>query len=225
MMHGRESRTCHSSCEAGEQSGAIRCGASGAKGGDQGNARHQSMLRTLYRVQHVTRGPHAYTCLICVRTRGRSRMKVHVRICGRDEVTRVPAAMMFFRHPIVFRFRTPPTRAGLNFGSDWNLGLNFNGSKNSPTFPAQNAPVCGTFSIWEHPKIPSQVQPYRSRTDPSSGPLSPATESAPRCDLQDHIDPAARRGRGRVVSRSPSARGSSCSALRAFPDVGHELHR
>jgi hypothetical protein len=26
----------HSSCEAGEQSGAIRCGASGAKGGDQG---------------------------------------------------------------------------------------------------------------------------------------------------------------------------------------------
>src|SRR6202045_4920628 len=26
----------HSSCEAGEQSGAIRCGAGGAKGGDQG---------------------------------------------------------------------------------------------------------------------------------------------------------------------------------------------
>jgi hypothetical protein len=32
----REVGLCHSSCEAGEQSGAIRCGASGAKGGDQG---------------------------------------------------------------------------------------------------------------------------------------------------------------------------------------------
>jgi hypothetical protein len=32
----REVGLRHSSCEAGEQSGAIRCGASGAKGGDQG---------------------------------------------------------------------------------------------------------------------------------------------------------------------------------------------
>ena len=47
MMHGHEkSRLRHSSCEADEQSGAIRCGAirgganrcgvGGAKGGDQG---------------------------------------------------------------------------------------------------------------------------------------------------------------------------------------------
>jgi hypothetical protein len=33
----REVGLRHSSCEAGEQSGAIRCGASGAKGGDQGS--------------------------------------------------------------------------------------------------------------------------------------------------------------------------------------------
>jgi hypothetical protein len=32
MMHGQR----HSSCEADEQSGAIRCGVGGAKGGDQG---------------------------------------------------------------------------------------------------------------------------------------------------------------------------------------------
>ena len=37
MMHGREkSRPRHSSGEADEQSGAIRYGASGAKGGGQG---------------------------------------------------------------------------------------------------------------------------------------------------------------------------------------------
>ena len=37
MMHGHEkSALRHSSCEADEQSGANRCGAGGAKGGDQG---------------------------------------------------------------------------------------------------------------------------------------------------------------------------------------------
>ena len=37
MMYGREkSNFAHSSCEAGEQGGAIRRGAGGAKGGDQG---------------------------------------------------------------------------------------------------------------------------------------------------------------------------------------------
>ena len=38
----------HSSCEAGEQSGAIRCGAGGAKGGDQGEcglAKHAQDFR------------------------------------------------------------------------------------------------------------------------------------------------------------------------------------
>ena len=35
-VRAREVGLRHSSCEAGEQSGAIRCGASGAKGGDQG---------------------------------------------------------------------------------------------------------------------------------------------------------------------------------------------
>jgi hypothetical protein len=56
MMHGRgKSDEAHSSCEAGEQGKAICCGVGGAKGRGQGNARHQSMLRTLCRVQHVTR--------------------------------------------------------------------------------------------------------------------------------------------------------------------------
>jgi hypothetical protein len=36
MMHGREVGLFHSSWEADEQSGAICCGVSGAKGGDQG---------------------------------------------------------------------------------------------------------------------------------------------------------------------------------------------
>ena len=40
MMHGHaEVALRHSSCEADEQSGAIRCGAGGAKGGDQGERR------------------------------------------------------------------------------------------------------------------------------------------------------------------------------------------
>src|SRR5260370_36264387 len=41
----REVGLRHSSCEAGEQSGATRCGAGGAKGGDQGEcgpAKHAS---------------------------------------------------------------------------------------------------------------------------------------------------------------------------------------
>src|ERR1700736_1465967 len=43
----------------------------------KGNARHQSMLRTLCRVQHVTRDGRMriIVYLICVRTRGRSRMR------------------------------------------------------------------------------------------------------------------------------------------------------
>ena len=43
MMHGREkSDLCHSSWEADEQSGAIRRGVGGAKGGGQGEYAQQS---------------------------------------------------------------------------------------------------------------------------------------------------------------------------------------
>src|ERR1700719_3795840 len=44
----------------------------------KGNARHQSMLRTLRRVQHVTRDGRMRIIVYlirCVRTRGRSRMR------------------------------------------------------------------------------------------------------------------------------------------------------
>src|ERR1700730_10039086 len=50
----------HSSCEAGEQSGAIRCGAGGAKGGDQGEcglAKHAPDSEPGLRVTGA--GPHA----------------------------------------------------------------------------------------------------------------------------------------------------------------------
>ena len=61
----REVGLRHSSCEAGEQSGAIRCGAGGAKGGDQGEcgpAKHApgaepgiSVSQALERIRQVAR--------------------------------------------------------------------------------------------------------------------------------------------------------------------------
>jgi hypothetical protein len=67
MMHGHEKVALrHSSCEADEQSGAIRCGASGAKGGDQGecgSAEHAPDSEPHKRVTGA--GPH--TASICRR--------------------------------------------------------------------------------------------------------------------------------------------------------------
>jgi hypothetical protein len=65
MMHGREKfGLCHRSWEAGEQSGAICCGVSGAKGGDQGEcgpAKHAPDSEPHKRV--TAAGSHtAYRC-------------------------------------------------------------------------------------------------------------------------------------------------------------------
>src|SRR5260370_13854301 len=71
----------HSSCEAGEQSGAIRCGAGGAKGGDQGEcglAKHAPDSEPHKRVKGA--GSHtASTCRRYPRWEPYAR-KPHVRI-------------------------------------------------------------------------------------------------------------------------------------------------
>ena len=93
MMHGHEkSRLRHSSCEADEQSGAIRCGAirgganrrgvGGAKGGDQGEcgpAAHAPNSAPHKRVTDAGSHTAAHSC------RGYPRWepyagKLHVRI-------------------------------------------------------------------------------------------------------------------------------------------------
>ena len=59
----REVGLCHSSCEADEQGGAIRCGAGGAKGGDQGEcgpAKHAPGAEPGKRVTGA--GPHTASC-------------------------------------------------------------------------------------------------------------------------------------------------------------------
>ena len=85
MMHGHEkSALRHSSCEADEQSGAIRCGVGGAKGGDQGEcgpATHAPDLAPHKRVKDAGSHTAAYSC------RGYPRWepyagKLHVRICA-----------------------------------------------------------------------------------------------------------------------------------------------
>src|SRR6516162_682827 len=54
----------HSSCEAGEQSGAIRCGAGGAKGGDQGKCEPAKRVPDAEPGERVT-GAGAHTASIC----------------------------------------------------------------------------------------------------------------------------------------------------------------
>src|SRR6516162_8171063 len=54
----------HSSCEAGEQSGAIRCGAGGAKGGDQGKCESAKRVPDAEPGERVT-GAGAHTASIC----------------------------------------------------------------------------------------------------------------------------------------------------------------
>ena len=95
MMHGHEkSDSGHSSSEAGEQSGAlccgaihsraIRCGAGGAKGGDQGECgppTHAPDSAPHKRVKDAGSRTAAYSC------RGYPRWepyagKLHVRICA-----------------------------------------------------------------------------------------------------------------------------------------------
>ena len=76
MMHGQVVGLRDSSCETGEQGGAIRCGAGGAKGGDQGNADQQSTYRTQNRISVS----QALDCMrqalaVWTRKRGRSRMR------------------------------------------------------------------------------------------------------------------------------------------------------
>ena len=92
MMHGHEkSRLRHSSCEAGEQSGAIRRGASGAKGGDQGE---QSTRRTQSRTS-VSKALARIRQIVAVDTRGGSAVcgkAARTDLSGGREATRVPTA-------------------------------------------------------------------------------------------------------------------------------------
>ena len=79
----REVGLRHSSCEAGEQSGAIRCGASGAKGGDQrecGSAKHAPDSEPHKRVT----GAGSHTANRCRRYPRWEPYpgKPHVRICA-----------------------------------------------------------------------------------------------------------------------------------------------
>ena len=76
MMHGHEkSGPCHSSCEADEQSGAIRSGVGGAKGRDQGEcALVKHALDSAPGLRGTRTGTHAATNF-AVRTRGGSRMR------------------------------------------------------------------------------------------------------------------------------------------------------
>ena len=62
MMHGRILRP--NSCEAGEQRGAIRCGAGGAKGGDQGECGPAKHVPDAEPRKRVT-GAGAHTASIC----------------------------------------------------------------------------------------------------------------------------------------------------------------
>ena len=75
MMHGRgKSDLRHSSCEAGEQGGANRCGAGGAKG----NACQQSTCRAQHRVS-VSQALERIRQVAALRTRGKSRMHQRAR--------------------------------------------------------------------------------------------------------------------------------------------------
>src|SRR5713101_3139163 len=59
----REVGLRHSSCEASEQGGAIRCGAGGAKGGDQGECRPANHASGTVPSSRVTRaGSHTKRC-------------------------------------------------------------------------------------------------------------------------------------------------------------------
>ena len=92
----REVGLRHSSCEAGEQSGAIRCGAGGAKGGDRGecgSAKHAPDLEPHKRVKgawlaygkHLPFGPEVgAVCGKAART----------DLSGGREATRVPTATL-----------------------------------------------------------------------------------------------------------------------------------
>jgi hypothetical protein len=85
MMYGHEkSDPAHSSWEADEQSGAIRCGVGGAKGGDQGEcAPTRHVLDTQSRLS-VPHGVGSHTATYC---RQHPRWepyagKPHVRSCA-----------------------------------------------------------------------------------------------------------------------------------------------
>jgi hypothetical protein len=95
----REVGLRHSSCEAGEQSGAIRCGdnrrgVGGAKGGDQGEcgpAAHAPDSAPHKRVTDAGSHTAAYSC------RGYPRWEPYGKaartdLCGGCEVTRIPTA-------------------------------------------------------------------------------------------------------------------------------------
>jgi hypothetical protein len=84
---------CRSSYEAGEQGGAIRCGAGGAKGRDQGECGSAKHAPGSVPGKCVT-GAGTHTASSPSSTRGRSRMHKGARtdLCGGRGATHVPTA-------------------------------------------------------------------------------------------------------------------------------------
>src|SRR6516164_7957348 len=93
MMYGHE-KSCHSSWEADEQSGAIRRGVGGAKGRDRGECEPAKHALGSVPGSRVTgAGTHTAICLPSEPEVGAVCGKAaRTDLCGGREVTRVPTA-------------------------------------------------------------------------------------------------------------------------------------